>query len=335
MNQVIFEPSEQRVVALPQSSALEARQSTEVQAAMVMAKRFPRDENESFARIMKACARASLADQSMYAYKRGGQLVTGPSIRLAEVLSRAWGNLEAGVVELARSDGESQVMAFCWDLETNFRVTKTFAVRHERTKNDRGTGTKTRVRLDDDRDVYEMVANQGARRMRACILGVIPGDVVEAAVGRCKETMAGDKREPIQDRARKVAAAFSEYGITVEMIEKRLGHNLDATVDAELVTLRQIFTSLRDGMAKPGDFFDVGTVEKEPSEAGARVKEVAAKAAAKKLTVDQMRTAVRKKFAEDEDALLEFYERHGEEYPQDVGEWTDEQVRAGHGVLFG
>jgi len=152
------------------------RQAQEVQAAMVIAKRFPRDEVEAFNRILKSCQRKTLAEQSMYEYPRGGQKVTGPSIRLAEALAQNWGNLDYGIVELEQNNGESQVMAYAWDLETNTRQSKIFSVPHIRaTKH----GNKT---LTDPRDIYEMVANQGARRLRACILGVIPGDVIDSAV---------------------------------------------------------------------------------------------------------------------------------------------------------
>ena len=63
-----------------------SRQAQEVQAAMVIAKKFPRDEVQSFNRIMKACQRKTLAEQAMYEYPRGGTKVTGPSIRLAEAM---------------------------------------------------------------------------------------------------------------------------------------------------------------------------------------------------------------------------------------------------------
>ncbi|MDT1904179.1 hypothetical protein FPK34_26285, partial [Acinetobacter baumannii] len=77
---------------------------------------------------------------------------------------------------LSSENGESTVEAFAWDVETNTRQTKVFQVPHIRyTRN----GSK---KLTDPRDIYELVANNGARRLRACILGVIPGDVIDDAV---------------------------------------------------------------------------------------------------------------------------------------------------------
>ena len=230
----------------------EARAVAEVQAAYIIAKKFPRNQQQSFMDIIEACKRPYLAEQAMYAYPRGATLVTGPSIRLAEAMAQAWGNIDCGVREISQSNGMSIAEAYAIDLQTNTRITKVFHVPHSR-------HTKKGVtRLTDSRDIYELVANQGARRLRACILGIIPGDVTEAAVERCKATMQSSDI-PIAEQVRKMIVAFDEMGVKVEHLEKRLGHNLDATIPQEIVTLKSIYKSLKDGMAKREDFFDIGS----------------------------------------------------------------------------
>lgn len=235
-----------------------SRAAQEVQAAMLVAKHYPRDVNAAYARILQGCRRKALAEQSAYAYPRGGTKVTGPSIRLAEHLAQNWGNFESGVIELERKDGESVAMAYAWDLETNARDVKVFTVEHVRERSETKGGN---VALTDPRDVYELLANQGARRKRACILALIPGDIVDAAEAECDKTLKGDNTEPLIDRVRKMAAVFMEIGVTTELMEKRLGHVLDATNENELVGLRKIYVSLRDGMSKREDWF-----APEPSE---------------------------------------------------------------------
>lgn len=233
------------------------RQAQEVQAAMVIAKRFPRDEVEAFNRILKSCQRKTLAEQSMYEYPRGGQKVTGPSIRLAEALAQNWGNLDYGIVELEQNNGVSQVMAYAWDLETNTRQSKIFSVPHIRaTKH----GNKT---LTDPRDIYEMVANQGARRLRACILGVIPGDVIDSAVEQCQLTLKGANPEPLIDRVRKMVKTFEDkFSVTKEMLEEYIGCNSDAFSENDFMRLRNIYGSLKDGMSKREDYFKIKPTEK-------------------------------------------------------------------------
>lgn len=231
------------------------RQAQEVQAAMVIAKKFPRDEVESYNRIMRACQRKSLAEQAMYEYPRGGTKVTGPSIRLAEAMAQNWGNLDFGIIELEQKNGESQVMAYAWDLETNTRQTKIFSVPHIR-------GTKKgNVLLTDPRDIYELVANQGARRVRACILGVIPGDVQDAAVEQCHKTLIEGEKKPLVDLVRDMAALFQqEFGVPLDSIETYIGCKSEAFSMNDLVRLKRVVKSLRDGMAKREDFFNLKPV---------------------------------------------------------------------------
>ncbi len=228
-----------------------AKAVAEVQAAYIIAKKFPRDQYQAYLNIMESCKRPMLADQSMYAYPKGGTMVQGPSIRLAEVLCQNWGNVDVGIREISQSEGVSIAEAYAIDLQTNTRVTKIFHVKHERSTK------KGNVRLTETRDIYELVANNGARRLRACILAIIPGDIIEAAVAQCKKTLESSD-VPIADQIRKMISAFTELGVKVEHLEKRLGHNINATIPTEIVTLKSIYKSLKDGMSKREDFFDMG-----------------------------------------------------------------------------
>lgn len=234
------------------TEALVTRQAQEVQAAVIMAKRFPRDEYTAYDRIMKSCERISLAESALYEYPKGGQKISGPSIRLAEAIAQAWGNMDFGVVELEQRNGTSSMMAYAWDLENNTRQTKIFTVRHERKAHGKINA------LDDPRDIYEMTANQGARRVRSCILAVIPGDVVDAAVERCKQTLKTGYKEPLEDRIRKMIGAFREdFQVSKEMIEEFIGCSVEAFTDNDFVRLRSVFKSLRDNMAKREDYFKI------------------------------------------------------------------------------
>ena len=242
-----------------------SRAMQEVQAQVIVAMQNPRDETRALGRILEACKRKKLAEHAQYAYPKGGQVVEGPSIRLAETMARYWGNLDYGVAEIEQRNGESQMLAYCWDLETNTRSTKAFTVRHWRDTRQGGYALK------DSRDIYELTANQGARRVRACILAILPGDIVDAAVEACAETLAGKSSEPLIDRLRKMIQAFVDLGqgVTQEMIVERLGHRLEATSEQELATLRKIYASLRDHMSTPASWFEAADKNK-----GGRVSEL-------------------------------------------------------------
>lgn len=218
--------------------------------AMQAAKAFPRDIRQSLERIKTACMRTGLASVATYTYSRGGTDISGPSIRLAEVLANNWGNIRAGIKELEKRDGESTVLAYCHDLETNTRVEKEFQVQHIIFKKQGGA-----KRLVDPRDIYEKVANEGARRMRACILSVIPKDIVDEAVAVCEETLKANV-EITKERLEAMCDKFADYDVTREQIEKKIQRNLSAITPAQFLQMMQIYNSLKDGMSKAEDWFE-------------------------------------------------------------------------------
>lgn len=235
-NGAIVEVEQQRAIA-------------ETQAAMIIAKKFPRDIDQAIKNIAKACTRPALAEQAVYEYARGGTEITGPSIRLAEAIAQTWGNMQFGIREVSQGHGESTVEAFAWDIETNTRQVKAFQVPHKRYTR---AGTKT---LTDPRDIYELIANNGARRLRSCILGTIPGDVVETALKQCEETVL--KSIDLSPEALdKVVQAFARYDVNVAMIEKKFQRKLNALTPRNGLALRRIFTALKDGMGEVDDYFD-------------------------------------------------------------------------------
>lgn len=229
------------------------RELAEVQGAVLMARRFPRSSIQAMDRILQACTRPSLAQAALYSYSRGGTDITGPSIRLAEVLAQNWGNLSFGMREVeqrsfAGRPGESTVVSYCWDLETNVRDERVFQVKHVR---DTRSGRTT---LTDARDVYETVANQGARRLRACILAVIPGDVVEKAVEQCEATLLA-KADTSPEAVGKLVKAFEQFNVTRTQIEARIQRRIDSIRPAQIVQLRKVWASLNDGMSVWSDWF--------------------------------------------------------------------------------
>lgn len=304
MNQMVKNPFQQTAVseALPNTmtEVKSQREASEIQAMVFMAKQFPRNQIQAADRILNACTRQTLADSAVYSYPRGGQNVEGPSIRLAEVLAQNWGNLDFGIRELSQENGVSTVEAYAWDLETNVRQAKVFQVAHKRMAKG---GTKT---LTDPRDIYEIVANQGSRRLRACILSIIPGDIVEAALAQCSVTQSasvGATPEEIKETIRKLTATMGKFGITAENIQDRYQCRLEAIRPAQIVELRKIYTSLKDGMSKPSDWFAIQEVKKsDAQDLNAMVDDTAAIEAKPEMTTEPTKpTPTEEQFA----ALIE------------------------------
>jgi hypothetical protein len=146
--------------------------------------------------------------------------------------------------------------AFAWDLETNTKSIQRFTVQHKAL----ARGNRD---LNDPRDIYERVANDGARRLRARILAILPPDIVDAALDECKKTLAGNNGEPASERARKMIKAFSQLGVSVQMLEARLGHSVETALPEEFAELQSIFVSIREGMTKAGEWF--GQIKENPT----------------------------------------------------------------------
>jgi hypothetical protein len=230
-------------------AALATRQAQEVQAAVVMAKRFPRDWVEVERKLIQSCKRPKLAEIAIYEYPRGGTKVTGPSIRLAEAAAQAMGNIDFGWTEIQRLEDESICMAYAWDIENNIRRTTTFSVPHYR---DTKQGKK---RLLDDRDIYEMCANQASRRMRGCILQVVPGDLVDLALSECEKTLQANLGT-VQEQAAKWGKLFEkEYAVKPESIVKYLGSRPETWTQNDIFRLRKLYNALRDNMTTVEEAF--------------------------------------------------------------------------------
>ena len=232
--------------------AIEAsRAIAEAQGKLVIAKRFPRDEVACFANMSKACSRKGIAEKAFFSYNRGGSTVSGCTIRLAEELARCWGNIDYGIKELSQDDGKSEMQAYAWDLETNAISVQNFTNPHIREV--KGVAKK----LTSQRDIYEINANMGARRLRSRILAVLPADFVDEAIRLCKQTLAGNSDEPLIDRVKKMVVAFEKLGVSQEQIEKRLKRKITTMTADDFVDYIGIYNSLKENNSSVRDWFDM------------------------------------------------------------------------------
>ena len=224
-----------------QATAVEqSRAIAQVQAAVVMARQFPRSEQHAIAQMRDACGRIELARRAFFSFNRAGQTVSGATVYLARELARIWGNIDYGLNELKRDDehGQSELQAYAWDLETNSRSTRTFVVQH-------GRDTKTgRKKLTELRDIAENNNNFGARNVREMIFAVLPQWFTDMAEQVCRETMNNGGGEPLPVRADKAIAAFSRARINREQLEDKVGAPVDEWTHADVTDLEILYGSL-------------------------------------------------------------------------------------------
>lgn len=225
-----------------------AREVATVQGQILIAKRFPRDVDLSLQKIERACSRTRLASLAVYQYQRGGTDITGPSIRLAEAVASAWGNVKYGFDVVESNELTNKVRAYAYDMESNVQAERIFSVSNFRF-------TKSgQYKMTDPRDIYENIANNASRRIRACILEIIPADVIEYAMECCDRTISQDI-EITPDSLDKLCAAFAEFGVTKVQIEAKIQRNLSSIGTAQYIQMRKIYASLKDGIAKADECF--------------------------------------------------------------------------------
>lgn len=254
-----------------QGTAVEqSRAVAQVQAAVISAQQNPRDVPSAMADMREACQMYRLAEKAFYRFPRGGQQVSGESIHLARELARCWRNIDYGIVELRRDDayGQSEMMAFAWDLQHNTRNSSTFIVPHTRGKRDQ--------LLLDAREIYENNANNGARRVREAIFAVLPRWVVDEAVDICTKTLENGGGVPLATRIANAVEKFAEMRISVDQLEAKVGLPTGRWTAVDLARLTVIFGSLQRGEAHADDEFPPRRVTAEEVAASVPKKKPAA-----------------------------------------------------------
>lgn len=239
-----------------QGTAVEqSRAIAEVQGAIIVAQRVPRNVAAAVTAMEESCKQKFLAEKAFFSFRRGGGTVAGLSVYLARELARCWGNVQYGVDELRRDDehGQSELLAWAWDVQTNTRVSTKFIVPHMR---DRSAENGGPVRLTDMRDIYENNANAGARRVRECIVNILPAWFVDTAKSLCTKTLQDGGGVPLQKRVADTIANFAKLGITQQQLEKKQGRGSNAWTEMDVAQLHVIGRSIHNGELQREEAFE-------------------------------------------------------------------------------
>ena len=92
----------------------------EVDLAIATAKRYPRDIAKARSEVLEYATQSKeVAQACFYALPRGGKTIEGPSVRLAEIIMNAWGNLKTGARIIGNDGRMITAQAVCHDMERN------------------------------------------------------------------------------------------------------------------------------------------------------------------------------------------------------------------------
>lgn len=236
MNQVI----EGDIAELSSTSMVRELTRAEIDQQIATAHQFPRSIQKSANNILSLVTiNEQAAEECSYALPRGGKPITGPSIRLAEIISSQWGNCRVGarVVHVDRVEKYVEAEGVFHDLESNTATT-----------------SRVRRRISDKygklfNDDMILVTGNAACSIakRNAILGGVPKAVWNEAYNASISTVKGDIKTLAErrDLAMKHMAAF---GITPEQVYEILGigGEKDLNLD-QLVLLRSMAAGLKSG----------------------------------------------------------------------------------------
>lgn len=231
-----------------------SEKQAEIQAAITVARAMPRNENAVTQRLASSCNRVGFAENAAYKFPRGASLVTGPSVRFAREFARLWGNVRYGVDVVTDTEEARTIKGWAWDLETNTRVEMEDSFRKLVYRKNSGGQGGTWIK-PDERQLREETNRRAAILERNCILKVSPPDVVEDALSACETTLkaqaSGSNAAKVIDQ---VIQAFAGINVSLEQIEKKLGHALIKSTPTELTDLRLIYKSIQEGQSKWSDY---------------------------------------------------------------------------------
>lgn len=212
----------------PEVGALEAITRSEVAMQLDSAHRYPRSVSKFLKEVVSlATFSREVAEACMYSVPRGGKMITGPSVRLAEMCASTWGNLHVGARVIDATATEVIAQAVAWDLQSNVRVTVEAA---------RSIVGK-RGRYDDDMiRVTGMAAISVA--LRNAIFRIVPRAYVDAAYTKARECAVGDLKTLVARRD-DAFARFHKMGVTPERMFARLA--IKGPDDVTLEHLEQLF----------------------------------------------------------------------------------------------
>lgn len=247
-----------------------AEAAQEVQAAVVLARTFPRDEDLFYSRLMRTCERFSFADKATFTFPRGESEVEGPSVYLAREMARMWGNMHYGHRVLFEDETRLKIQGYAWDMESNSRVTEEQTVsKMVQRWTGKGNNRELIWREADEREKLELINRVGAKLSRNCILHLLPWDVVQDAMAACATTVAKNVKSDPEAIRKQLIISFGQLNITPVMLNEYLGHPVKTCSPDELNKLRQIWKAIYNGESTWSSYM----------EAAAEARKVAAAAA--------------------------------------------------------
>lgn len=254
------------LIEVQQAEMLQAINRSEVDMQIATAKQYPRHIPTVLNQIATlATLDSETAEDCFYVLRRGGSngsnAIEGLSVRMAEIIAGAWGNLRVQT-RIIGNDGKTvTAQGVCHDLETNVAV----SVEVKRRITDKYGKT-----FSEDMQVVTGNA-ASAIAFRNAVLKVVPKAVTKRVIADVKQVAMGQALDLETSRQRMVEY-FAKLGVTEELLLEYLELKKREEIDKERVfELRALANAIKEGTTTVQEAF-LQPVEERRQAAAAKAK---------------------------------------------------------------
>lgn len=258
------------IIEIKQAEMLSAINRSEVDIQIATAKQYPRNLPEVLNKIATyATMDAETAEDCFYVLRRSGSTIEGLSVRMAEIIAGAWGNLRVQT-RIIGNDGKTiTAQGICHDLETNYAA----SVEVKRKITDKYGKT-----FSEDMQVVTGNA-ASAIAYRNAVLKVVPKAVTKRVIEEVKKVALGQSLD-LETSRQNMIQYFAKLGVTEEMLLEYLGIKSREEIDKEAVfELRATANAIKEGTTTVQESF-IAPIEERRQAEEAKKKAEAVKAKA-------------------------------------------------------
>ena len=237
---------ENQTTEIIQQESLSLITKAEIDMQISIAKAFPRSLKQFVDRAMSmATLNEEVAISCSYNMPRAGKTLEGKSVRLAEIVCYAYGNIRSGARVIANDGKTVTAQGICHDLETNNCVT----VEVKRRITDKHGKTFTE-------DMQVVTGNAAcAIAFRNAVFKVIPSALSDEVYEKAKEVARGTT-ETLVKRRDKAIEYFKELGVKPDEICSVLVIKKIEDIDLDgLQTLNGFRAAIKNGEATIKEIF--------------------------------------------------------------------------------
>ena len=242
------------IIEIKQAEMLQAINRAEVDTQNATAKQYPRDIYGALNNIKTiATLDNSTAEDCFYALRRQGTLIEGVSVRLAEIIAGAWGNMRVQT-RIIGNDGKTiTAQGVCHDLETNLAV----SVEVKRRITDKSGKTYSE-------DMQVTTGNAAsAIAFRNAVLKVVPKAVTKRVIDEIKQVALG-KAIDLETRRQNMIAYFGKLGVSQTDILTYCGVKRIEEITSEMVfELSGLKNAIKEGTTPVAETFKQNTADAE------------------------------------------------------------------------